>query len=91
MSVECSLKPYFTLTHSTTDVFFNPPEHELLVVSYCDHMMSVVRRAASTVCFKKKKKALNDIFSVTAVRTILLLLLLELLSFCIILLQNRSI
>ena len=31
---------------------FSSPEHEVLMVSYCDQSMSVVRRASSTICFK---------------------------------------
>ena len=33
---------------------FSSPEHEVLMVSYCDQSMSVVRvrRSSSTICFK---------------------------------------
>ena len=31
---------------------FSSPEHEVLMVSYCDQSMSVVRRPLSTICFK---------------------------------------
>ena len=31
---------------------FSSPEHEVLMVSYCDQSMSVVRRPSSTICFK---------------------------------------
>ena len=30
---------------------FSSHEHEMLIVSYCDRMMSVVRPAASTICY----------------------------------------
>ena len=33
-------------------LFFSSPEHEVLMVSYCDQSMSVVRRASSTICSK---------------------------------------
>ena len=33
-------------------LFFSSPEHEVLMVSYCDQSMSVVRRPSSTICFK---------------------------------------
>ena len=31
---------------------FSSPEHEVLMLSYCDQSMSVVRRPSSTICFK---------------------------------------
>ena len=31
---------------------FSSPEHEVLMVSYCDQSMSFVRRSSSTICFK---------------------------------------
>ena len=31
---------------------FSSPEHEVLMVSYCDQSLSVVRRLSSTICFK---------------------------------------
>ena len=37
------------------EVFFyiiSSPEHEVLMVSYCDQSMSVVRRPSSTICLK---------------------------------------
>ena len=41
------------------DLFISSPEHEVLMVSYCDQSLSVVRRpscvvrrASSTICFK---------------------------------------
>ena len=34
------------------DMFISSPEHEVLMVSYCDQSLSVVRRASSTICFK---------------------------------------
>ena len=33
-------------------LFFSSPEHEVLMVSYCDQSLSVVR-ALSTFCFKR--------------------------------------
>ena len=42
--------------YSRHNLIFSSPEHEVLKVSYCDRPMSVVscvvRRAASTICFK---------------------------------------
>ena len=35
-----------------TKLFFSSPEHEVLMVSYCDQSLSVVR-ALSTFCFKR--------------------------------------
>ena len=32
-----------------SNAFFSSPEHEVLMVSYCDQSMSVVRRASSVV------------------------------------------
>ena len=31
---------------------FSSPEHEVLMVSYCDQSLSVVRHSSSTICFK---------------------------------------
>ena len=36
----------------TSMVLISSPEHEMLKVSYCDRSVSVVRPAASTICFK---------------------------------------
>ena len=33
-------------------VLVSSPEHEVLMVSYCDQSMSVVCRPSSTICFK---------------------------------------
>ena len=33
-------------------IVFSSPEHKVLMVSYCDQSMSVVRRSSSTICFK---------------------------------------
>ena len=45
-----------TLAHITgkklKDHVFSSPEHEVLMVSYCDQSLSVVR-ALSTFCFKQ--------------------------------------
>ena len=35
-----------------TVAIFSSPEHEVLMVSYCDQSMSIVRRPSSTICSK---------------------------------------
>ena len=37
---------------SSENLFVSSPEHEVLMVSYCDQSMSVVCRSSSTICFK---------------------------------------
>ena len=39
-------------TNQPTNIVVSSPEHEVLMVSYCDHSFSVVR-ALSTFCFKR--------------------------------------
>ena len=39
------------ITKDMSGNFFSSPEHEVLMVSYCDQSLSVVR-ALSTFCFK---------------------------------------
>ena len=39
-------------SNMSTDDIFSSPEHEVLMVSYCDQSLSVVR-ALSTICFKQ--------------------------------------
>ena len=36
----------------SNSAIFSSPEHEVLMVSYCDQSMSVVRSPSSTICFK---------------------------------------
>ena len=38
--------------YSRSPSIISSPEHEVLMVSYCDQSLSVVRRASSTICFK---------------------------------------
>ena len=55
---------HFNTSHGQTQnncvCLFSSPEHEVLMVSYCDQSMSVVRRPSSvvrrpssTICFKR--------------------------------------
>ena len=46
------LRYYFQLSFNTDQSLISSPEHEVLMVSYCDQSLSVVR-ALSTLCFKQ--------------------------------------